>query len=109
MRSVCQALNLVTMTLGSMVSAGVQSMFASWFTNDLNDGKLEGIFLMFAVLCVVNMIWFISVSKHYVYKEDRAREGSETERLLSGDNHSNIKDDDPESVAIAGESSDDDP
>eukprot|EP00656_Telonema_subtile_P035721 TRINITY_DN39682_c0_g2_i4.p1 TRINITY_DN39682_c0_g2~~TRINITY_DN39682_c0_g2_i4.p1 ORF type:complete len:113 (+),score=16.41 TRINITY_DN39682_c0_g2_i4:111-449(+) len=83
MRSVCQALNLITMTLGSMVSAGIQSIFAVWFTDDLNKGHLEGIFLLYSLLVVVNLGWFMKVARGYQYKEDRLYEElPETQGLL---------------------------
>ena len=71
MRSVCQAMNLLTQTAGNMVSAGLLSIMGKWFTTDLNNGHLEYIYLVFCVLIVVNLVWFIQVSKTFVYKEDR--------------------------------------
>lgn len=71
MRSVCQALNLITMTLGSMVSAGIQSIFHKWFTDDLNKGYLERLYFIFALLVLMSLGWFVHVSSGYVYREDR--------------------------------------
>ena len=71
MRSVCQALNLLTQTAGGMVSAGLLSLMSSWFTDDLNAGHLEYIFIVFGLLVILNLGWFVQVSKGFVYKADR--------------------------------------
>jgi len=71
MRSVCQALNLLTQTAGGMVSAGLLSIMNSWFTDDLNKGHLEYIFLAFGILVVFNLFCFYHVSQGFVYKDDR--------------------------------------
>ena len=71
MRSVCQALNLLTQTAGGMVSAGLLSIMNKWFTDDLNKGHLEYIFFAFGLLVIFNLIWFYYVSQGFVYKADR--------------------------------------
>ena len=53
------------------MSAGLLSIMHGWFTDDLNKGYLENIFFVFGILVVVNMIWFIKVSKNFIYRDDR--------------------------------------
>ncbi|KAJ0395076.1 hypothetical protein P43SY_003136 [Pythium insidiosum] len=67
MRSVCQALNLLTTTLGYIVAGGLNSVFSFWITSDLNEGKLEYIFYVMAILVLVNIIAFIYVSQSFEY------------------------------------------
>ncbi|KAF0712760.1 hypothetical protein As57867_004674, partial [Aphanomyces stellatus] len=69
MRSVCQALNLLTTTLGSLVAGGTNSIFSFWITSDLNDGHLENVFFVFAALVFVNLIGFIFVSQGFEYHQ----------------------------------------
>ncbi|RHY28002.1 hypothetical protein DYB32_006335 [Aphanomyces invadans] len=69
MRSVCQALNLLTTTLGALVAGGTNSIFSFWITSDLNDGQLERVFYVFAALVVVNLVGFILVSQGFEYHQ----------------------------------------
>ena len=41
LRSVCQSLNLLTTTFGSMVAGLINSIFAGWLPNNLDDGHAE--------------------------------------------------------------------
>ena len=41
LKSVCQALNLLTTTFGAMVAAVLNSVFARWLPDDLDDGHAE--------------------------------------------------------------------
>jgi len=72
MRSVCQALNLLTVTLGSMASSAVLSILASWYTSNLNKGRLDYIFLVFAGMMVINIFFFIISSRGFEYKGQHA-------------------------------------
>uniref|UniRef100_K3W8L1 Major facilitator superfamily (MFS) profile domain-containing protein n=1 Tax=Globisporangium ultimum (strain ATCC 200006 / CBS 805.95 / DAOM BR144) TaxID=431595 RepID=K3W8L1_GLOUD len=67
MRSVCQALNLLTTTLGYIVAGALNSIFSFWITSDLNDGNLEYIFYVMALLVLLNMIAFVFVSQSFEY------------------------------------------
>lgn len=67
MRSVCQALNLLTTTLGYIVAGALNSIFSFWITSDLNDGNLEYIFYVMAFLVLLNMIAFLYVSQSFEY------------------------------------------
>ena len=68
MRSVCQALNLFTVSLGSMVAAGVNMCLSGWISNDLNDGHLERVFFVVAAICGLLLAGFVRVAPGYVYK-----------------------------------------
>jgi len=72
MRSVCQALNLLTVTLGSMLSSSILSILKVWYTNNLNDGKLDYIFFVFAGMMIMNLLCFIVTSQGFVYKTQHA-------------------------------------
>ncbi|KAF0692346.1 hypothetical protein As57867_016500, partial [Aphanomyces stellatus] len=50
LRSVSQALNLLTTTLGAVVAGGTNSIFSFWIPMNLNDGHLEGVFFVLAAL-----------------------------------------------------------
>ncbi|KDO32978.1 hypothetical protein SPRG_02669 [Saprolegnia parasitica CBS 223.65] len=67
MRSVCQALNLLTTTLGSVVAGGVNSIFSVWVTTNLNDGSLELVFYTLAGLVVLNLLGFVLVARGFEY------------------------------------------
>lgn len=67
MRSVCQALNLLTTTLGYIVAGALNSVFSFWVTSDLNDGSLENIFYVMAFLVLLNVVAFVVVSQSFEY------------------------------------------
>lgn len=67
MRSVCQALNLLTTSLGYIVAGAINSIFSFWITSDLNDGGLEYIFYVLALLVLFNLLAFIVVSQSFEY------------------------------------------
>ncbi|KAG2789713.1 hypothetical protein JG687_00006563 [Phytophthora cactorum] len=67
MRSVCQALNLLTTTLGFIVAGALNSIFSFWVTSDLNDGHLEYIYYMLALLVLILLIAFMLVSQSFEY------------------------------------------
>jgi peptide/histidine transporter 3/4 len=67
MRSVCQALNLLTTTLGYIVAGGINSLFSFWIKKNLNDGHLEYIFYVLAGLVLLNLIGFVYVSQSFQY------------------------------------------
>ncbi|KAF0713162.1 hypothetical protein AaE_011852, partial [Aphanomyces astaci] len=69
MRSVCQALNLLTTTLGSLVAGGTNSIFSFWIPSDLNTGHLEYVFYVFAALVLVNLAGFVVVSQGFEYHQ----------------------------------------
>ncbi|OQR90793.1 Proton-dependent Oligopeptide Transporter (POT) Family [Achlya hypogyna] len=69
MRSVCQAMNLLTVTLGSLVAGGVNSVFSFWVTTDLDAGHLEYVFYILAALVLLNLAGFVFVAQDFEYHE----------------------------------------
>ncbi|KAG7379316.1 hypothetical protein PHYPSEUDO_008744 [Phytophthora pseudosyringae] len=67
MRSVCQALNLLTTTLGFIVAGALNSIFSFWVTSDLNDGHLEYIYYLLAFLVLVLLVALMVVSQSFEY------------------------------------------
>ena len=62
MRSVCQALNLLTTSIGAMVTGGINSMFSDWIPDDLDQGHLEYVFFFVALITLCTTIGFFLVS-----------------------------------------------
>jgi len=85
MRSVCQALNLLTTSLGSMLTGGINSIFSSWLPDNLNDGKLELVYLFIAALAFAAYLALRVVSSGFRYKkEDDGDEIDEETLIASG-------------------------
>ena len=61
LKSVCQALNLLTTTFGAMVAAVLNSVFARWLPDDLDDGHAERMYVFLAALCALNLVAFARV------------------------------------------------
>lgn len=79
MRSVCQALNLLTTSLGYIVGGGLNSIFSFWIPGNLNDGHLEYIFLVLAFIVLLNWIAFLIVSQSFEsHQTPRTREKEES-------------------------------
>lgn len=76
MRSVCQALNLLTTTLGFIVAGGVNSIFSFWIPSDLNDGRLDAIFYIMALLAALSVAAFLVVSQSFEYHVPPPSDGS---------------------------------
>ncbi len=68
MRSVCQSINLLTTTLGYIVAGTINSLMSSWIPGDLNEGRLEYVYLVMAILMIFNAAAFISTSRSFRYK-----------------------------------------
>jgi peptide/histidine transporter 3/4 len=67
MRSACQALNLLTTTLGYIVAGAINSIFSFWITTDLNHGHLEHIFRILAALLAASLAVFLYISQSFEY------------------------------------------
>ncbi|KAG1712440.1 hypothetical protein DVH05_000188 [Phytophthora capsici] len=67
MRSVCQALNLLTTTLGFIVAGALNSIFSFWIPSNLNDGHLEYIYFLMAFLVLILLVAFVVVSQSFEY------------------------------------------
>jgi len=59
MRGVAQAINLLTTSFGSMVAAGITSIFAFWMPPDLRKGHVEYMFFVLGALSVMNAIAYL--------------------------------------------------
>ncbi len=84
MRSVCQALNLLTTSLGSMLTGGINSIFSSWLPDNLNDGKLELVYFFIAGLAFLAYLALRVVSAGFKYKKDDENEIDEEALIASG-------------------------
>ena len=67
MRSVCQGLNLLTTSIGFMITGGINSVFSFWIPNNLDHGHLEYVYWIVAVMTLLNMFAFIQVSQTFEY------------------------------------------
>jgi hypothetical protein len=69
MRSVCQGLNLLTTSIGFMITGGINSVFSFWIPNDLDHGHLEYVYWFVAVITLLNMGAFVQVSQSFEYSD----------------------------------------
>ena len=96
MRSVSQALNLLTTALGSFVIIPVIYLVNvnkdhEWISEDLNNGYLENYFFLMAGIMILSTAVFVNQARAYQYKditgeEEEAKEenkASDTKPLLS--------------------------
>ena len=83
MRSVCQALNLLTTSLGSMLTGGINSIFSSWLPDNLNDGKLELVYFFIAGLAFVAYLALRVVSADFKYKKGDDEDDIDEEALIA--------------------------
>ena len=84
MRSVCQVLNLLTTSLGSMITGGINSIFASWLPDNLDDGHLEYVYFFIAGLAAVGYLGLRCVSSTFVYKTESGEPLDEESLVASG-------------------------
>lgn len=73
MRSVAQAVNLLTTSFGSFAAGGINGLFASWIPNNLNvpGAHLDYLYYVIAAINVVALCGFLSIYRGYVYRVDR--------------------------------------
>ena len=69
MRSICQALNLLTTSIGFMVTGGINSVFQFWIPNNLNNGKLENVYFVIGALSLFAGIGYIFTAQSFVYSD----------------------------------------
>jgi hypothetical protein len=74
MRSVCQSINLLCTSFGSLSAAGLNAVMSSWIPNDLNDGHLEYVFAVLALIMVLNTLAYAVVASRFQYREPREDE-----------------------------------
>jgi len=68
MRSVCQSINLLCTAFGSLAAAGFNSIMQGWIPQNLNEGKLENVFFVLAVLMAVNIAAFKLLSANFDHR-----------------------------------------
>ncbi|KAK7305353.1 hypothetical protein VNO77_43258 [Canavalia gladiata] len=77
MRSLCSALQLVTVALGQYLSSLLVTIVTNistrngspgWIPDNLNYGHIDYFFWLLAILSVLNLIAFLLVAKLYTYK-----------------------------------------
>lgn len=68
MKSACQGLNLLTTALGSTVNTVLQNIFITYCPDDLNKGHQEYLYFAAAALGVLTLVFFMIVSRGFVYK-----------------------------------------
>jgi len=75
-RSVAQALNLLTSSYGSAVAAAVTAMFSKWLPDDLAKGHMEYMYFFLAILCAITgcLCYYVSMygygGKGYNYVQE---------------------------------------
>ncbi|KAJ4751351.1 Protein NRT1/ PTR FAMILY 5.1 [Rhynchospora pubera] len=72
MRSLCLALSLLTVSLGSYVTSVVLAVVngvTRWIPENLNEGHLDRFFLLFAGLSLFNLVVFAYCASRYRYKK----------------------------------------
>ena len=75
MRGVCQAINLLTSALGSLVAAALSSIFSAWLPTNLNDGHLDGLLFVVAGINAGVLACFAVVAPQFQYAADAEEEG----------------------------------
>eukprot|EP00121_Abeoforma_whisleri_P015748 Awhi_evm1s14483 len=68
MRSVCQALNMLTTSLGTMVGGTINSVTMMWLPDDLNEGNQEYTYFLTFGLGTINLIGFMLLARGFEYK-----------------------------------------
>ena len=73
-RSVAQAVNLLSTSMGSFAGGGFQTMFQNWLPENLNSSNahVDYIFFVVAVLCIIAFGVLKALARGYIYREDRA-------------------------------------
>jgi len=66
-RSVCQAINFLTISLGTMVGAVINSICRSWLPNNLNNGHQEYMYFINMGFILATFIVFVIASRHFEY------------------------------------------
>lgn len=86
MRSLMSALSLTTVSLGNYLSTVLVTIVTKvssrdgkvgWIPNNLNRGHLDYFFWVLAVLSVLNIIFFLIVSRLYTYKRVQVMDAPE--------------------------------
>ena len=67
MRSVCQSVNLLCTSFGSLSASGLNSLLGAWITPNLNDGKLYLVFFTLGGLMLANAAAFAGLACSFEY------------------------------------------
>ena len=67
MRSVCQSVNLLCTSFGSLSASGLNSLLGAWITPNLNDGKLYLVFFTLGGLMLANAAAFAGLACGFEY------------------------------------------
>jgi peptide/histidine transporter 3/4 len=67
MRSVCQAINMLTTSLGTMLGGTINSLCRSFLPDDLNQGNMEYVYFLIAALGAINLAVYMVVSRGFKY------------------------------------------
>jgi len=67
-RTVCQAINFVTIALGTMVGAVINSICRGWLPNNLDEGHQEYMYWINMGFSLISLIIFIFMTRHVQYK-----------------------------------------
>jgi peptide/histidine transporter 3/4 len=68
MRSVCQAINMLTTSLGTMLGGTINSLCRAFLPNNLNEGNMEYVYFLIAILSAANLLVYIFVSRGFKYQ-----------------------------------------
>jgi len=68
MRSVCQAIFLLTISLGTMVGAVINSLCSSWLPNNLDLGHQEYMFFINMFFLIIMLVIFCIIAPKFKYK-----------------------------------------
>merc|ERR1719489_391550 len=68
MRTVCQAIQLLTTSLGTLVGGVINSICVDFLPNNLDDGKQDIMYYINMGLALICLFFFIFVSSNFVYK-----------------------------------------
>ena len=71
MRSVCQSVNLLCTSFGSLSASGLNSLLGAWITPNLNDGKLYLVFFTLGGLMLANAAAFAGLACSFEYSAAR--------------------------------------
>jgi len=67
-RSVCQAVNFLTISLGTMVGAVINSICRGWLPNNLDEGHQEYMYFINMGFSLVTFVVFLFMTRHVQYK-----------------------------------------
>ena len=85
MRGVCQAINLLTSALGSLVAAALSSIFSAWLPTNLNEGRLDALLFIVAGITGGVLACFVVVAPRFQYAAAGGGEGKKGAAVVAAD------------------------